>query len=182
MNTLAQNEPSTNTAATTAASSDGVQDAMVMGSQFVPTWLAMVLSFLLGALAMRALQEVAKRNKFKYAKRCFHCLGSGEEPEKGALVMCSDCAGTGQVEDENEPATECKNCKGEGVEPCEECEGEGKVEGSVCAACEGSGEKKDDDGEAIECAFCKGEGEVAATIKKTVSCETCDGTGKIKRD
>ena len=158
-----------------------------MGFQFVPEWLAIVLSFVLGALAMRIAQEVAKRNKFKYAKRCVRCQGSGEEPPP--MVTCPECQGSGQVEDENEPATECKHCEGEGEDPCHRCKGRGKdAAGMECPDCKGGGKtltgKQDEEGEdeIADCEVCRGEGEVSATIKKMVGCETCGGTGKVKAE
>lgn len=168
-----------------AVPSDGVRDAAEMASGYLPPSLDVVISFVLGAIMTLGAQQVMKRVKAKSLRSCVHCHGTGEEPKKG-VGACSDCAGTGRVEEEEEQAMECKHCKGEGEDPCHRCKGSGKdVSGQECTACKGGGKtltgKQNEDGEdeVAECEICNGEGEVSTTITKMVSCGRCGGTGKV---
>lgn len=187
------NQNPTTAPAPTALTLDSVQSAAETASSFAPPWLEMGFSFAVGALAMLGLvlgfQKTVQRRKAAAAsmkRPCVRCHGSGSEPDEKKLQACDECDGTGQVEDENEPGTECPHCKGEGEDPCHVCKGSGKrADGQECPACKGGGKtltgKQDEDGEdeVAECEICHGEGEVSATVKKMIPCEKCNGTGKI---
>jgi hypothetical protein len=156
----------------------------------MPSLLALAVSCLTGALAMFGLMRVTQKDtqvkKIDPSHRCRYCRGTGEvSNENKEAGACDECDGTGTVEEESEPATECLHCHGEGEDPCHDCEGAGKDGSGVeCAACHGGGktlEEKTEYGEEPEvadCEVCDGEGEVSATIKKSVACAKCGGTGR----
>jgi len=180
-------EPMPNTNENQALTLEGVQGAIETATGYAPS--SMVLSFAAGAIAMLALllgmQKVMRDRKMNSPTRCKYCFGTGEEP-KEITEACAECEGAGQVEDENEPATECKHCEGEGEDPCHLCKGSGKdAAGQECPDCKGGGKtltgKQDEDGEdeVADCEICNGEGEVSATIKRMLACEKCGGTGKV---
>lgn len=170
------------TAPNGALSLESVQGAVETASEFAPSALDGMFSFLLGALTMFVLmfgvQKWMKGRHVRAQGRCQHCYGTGEEP-KPTGAACDECAGTGQVEEENEEAVECPHCKGEGEDPCHECDGTGQKSGVDCEACKGGGVTLGKEDEPVVCEKCDGEGEIAGSLNRTVNCARCSGSGKV---
>lgn len=165
------------TPATTPAapiSLDDIQGFVDTAAEHAPPafepWLSALAGALAALVAVLGLQAALKRAKKKGTKPCTRCKGTGKEP---ASKKCATCGGTGKVEEEHDIDAECPHCEGEGEEPCETCDGEGKIGGEPCEACGGEGAARDEDGEAVKCGVCHGVGEASVTLKKNVPCPDC---------
>ncbi len=95
--------------------------------------------------------------KMSYSAICKECDDSG-------LSICSECGGTGEVNNE----TTCITCAGSGVLSitCPTCNG---IDSDACDDCQGSGVKE------ISCVTCGGDGKVDSNI----TCPNCSGNEKV---
>jgi hypothetical protein len=170
-------------------------------TDYVPESLQPVLeavaSTLAVVVALLGFWEWWKRRKEKKTGTCARC---GEK--RGAPVTCETCDGTGKIEQEYETTVKCPHCKGDGIDPCHDCGGTGKMSMPnapqskeelealpPCDFCGGSGKKRvgagHDWGEANEamkggfaCCMCHGKKEQDVTLKREATCPDCDGKGK----
>lgn len=104
-------------------------------------------------------------------------------PNGEKILVCESCGGAG--------AMECEVCNGSHSVMCTHCSGVGELE---CPKCEGLGEELQGGIDRVSCSRCMGIGivecnkchgtcliECNACRDGTVSCDSCNATGKVKK-
>jgi DnaJ-class molecular chaperone len=124
-----------------------------------------------------------------YQELCEACSGSGQT-EAAQRKKCRKCEGQGWTLSEDERASLCPDCNGDGdvahTTTCRKCEGRGfevrivdvRYEETSCNKCKGKGFASD------ECKKCKGTGfqwilRQNFIRPEKVSCSSCAATGKV---
>lgn len=124
-----------------------------------------------------------------YQELCEACGGSGQT-EAASRKKCRKCEGQGWILGENERASLCPDCNGDGdlahASTCRKCDGRGfevrivdiTYEEKSCEKCEGTGLNSG------KCNKCSGMGyrwvlRRNFTSPEKVGCIPCGGTGKV---